>query len=149
MTAPTPLPTYIYKILPSSPPPPSPLPEILPLSSLDARDNFIHLSTSAQILGTLQNFFTTDSHVYILRIPYDRVAKFIKWEDAIGKQPDEKGGCWDVNGEKGFFPHVHGNAEGGGCKLGREDVLDVGKWERGSGTWGKGGWPFEEDVPKE
>jgi uncharacterized protein (DUF952 family) len=85
MTTPTPLPKYIYKILPSSPPPPSPLPLALPVSDLDRRDNFIHLSTSAQILGTLRNFFKDEEHVYILRIPYAGVSKYIIWEDSKGK----------------------------------------------------------------
>ena len=82
-------PKYIYKILPSNPPPPSPLPEALPVSALDARDNFIHLSTSRQVIGTLRNFFTNEDHVWMLRIPYERVEKWIKWENSVGKGPDE------------------------------------------------------------
>jgi len=76
MTEPTPNPKYIYKILPSSAPPSSPLPEALPLSALDEGDGFLHMSTSHQILGTLSNFFSNETHVWILRIPYERV-KFI------------------------------------------------------------------------
>jgi uncharacterized protein (DUF952 family) len=82
-------PTYIYKILPSNPPPPSPLPLALPVSALDRRDNFIHLSTSRQLIGTLQNFFADGDYVWILRIPYARVEKWIKWENSVGKGPDE------------------------------------------------------------
>lgn len=82
-------PKYIYKILPPNPPPPSPLPLSLPVSALDARDNFIHLSTSRQVIGTLRNFFGNDEYVWMLRIPYDRVAKWIKWENSVGKCPDE------------------------------------------------------------
>ncbi|KAG0648185.1 hypothetical protein D0Z07_5312 [Hyphodiscus hymeniophilus] len=143
MATPTPLPKYIYKILPSSPPPPSPLPHSLPVSDLDKRDNFIHLSTSSQILGTLRNFFTHETHVYILRIPYTGVSKYVIWEDTKGKQPDEPGGCWDVKGEMGYFPHVHGN----GLKIGREEVDEVGVWRRGSLGWEVREWPFAEDVP--
>lgn len=84
MTTPTPLPKYIYKILPPSPPPSLPLPLALPVSDLDKRDNFIHLSTSAQILGTLRNFFRDEEHVYILRIPYEGVSRYIIWEDTKG-----------------------------------------------------------------
>jgi len=151
---PTPLPKYIYKILPSQPPPPSPLPPNLPLSSLDRRDGFLHFSTSAQILGTLNAFFSSETHVWILRIPYERVDKFIKWEDAKGKGPDEKGGCWDVNAEKGLFPHIYGNGSEGegdecGLRLGREEVDGVGKWVRVGERWGVEGWPFEGDEPRE
>jgi len=131
MTTPTPLPKYIYKILPSSPLPPSPLPISLPVSDLDKRDNFVHLSTSSQILGTLRNFFSKDSHVHILRIPYERVSKYIIWEDAKGKQPDEPGGCWDIEGKMGYFPHVHGN----GLRIGREEVDEVGVWKRRVEGW--------------
>ena len=125
--------------------PPSPLPLALPVSDLDKRDNFIHLSTSVQILGTLRNFFADENHVYILRIPYQGVEKHIKWEDAKGKQPDEPGGCWDVEGKMGYFPHVHGN----GLKIGLEEVDEVGVWKRGSGRWSAQEWPFTEDKPKE
>jgi uncharacterized protein (DUF952 family) len=154
MTAPTPPPTYIYKILPSTPPPPSPLPLNLPLSALDRRDNFLHFSTSSQILGTLNAFFSHEEFVYILRVPYERVEKWIKWENAKGKHPGEVGGCWDFKGEKGYFPHVHGNGEkgdDGGLKLGSEGVDEVGKWVKGEGEerWSAGGWPFGEDVPSE
>jgi uncharacterized protein (DUF952 family) len=82
-------PKYIYKILPSTPPPPSPLPLALPVSALDARDNFIHLSTSRQVIGTLRNFFAKEDYVWMLRIPYTEVEKWIKWEDSVGKGPDE------------------------------------------------------------
>ncbi|CZR60157.1 uncharacterized protein PAC_10053 [Phialocephala subalpina] len=149
---PTPLPRYIYKILPSSPEPPSPLPANLPLSALDRRDGFLHFSTSAQILGTLQNFFSSETRIFILRVPFEGVKKFVEWEDAKGKGPDEKGGCWDVEGRKGLFPHVYGNGVDGeeaGLRLGKGEVDEVGRWERGGERWGKEGWPFGEDEPRE
>lgn len=160
MTEPTPKPKYIYKILPPSTPPSSPLPEILPVSELDERDGFLHMSTSHQVLGTLRNFFSNETHVWLLRVPYERVtykpdlpirntltmqwqvSKLVKWEDAIGKQPDEKGGCWDVEGKSGYFPHIHQN----GMRLGKEEVESVGKWERGE-QWNATCWPFDEDIP--
>jgi hypothetical protein len=89
MSTPPNPPLYIYKILPSSTPPPSPLPLALPVSELDRRDNFIHLSTSRQLLGTLRNFFADEEKVYVLRIPYARVQRWIRWEDAKGKTADE------------------------------------------------------------
>lgn len=91
--------------------------------------------------------------MYILRIPYERVAKYIVWEDTKGKRPDEKGGCWDVEGTKGLFPHVYANAGPGEgeqrLKLGRDEVESVGIWKRGDGKWGSEEWPFGEDVPTE
>jgi uncharacterized protein (DUF952 family) len=82
-------PKYIYKILPPNAPPPSPLPLALPVSALDARDNFIHMSTSRQVIGTLRNFFKGEDYVWMLRIPYARVEKWIKWENSVGKGPEE------------------------------------------------------------
>jgi uncharacterized protein (DUF952 family) len=82
-------PKYIYKILPPNSPPPSPLPLALPVSALDARDNFIHMSTSRQVIGTLRNFFKGEDYVWMLRIPYARVEEWIKWENSVGKGPEE------------------------------------------------------------
>jgi len=79
------IPTYIYKIVPSSAPPPSPLPDALPVSDLDKSDGFIHLSTAAQLPATLGRFFQKDELVYILRIIYKQVEKDIKWEDSKDK----------------------------------------------------------------
>lgn len=50
-----------------------------------------------------------------------------------------------MEGKAGYFPHIHGN----GLKLGREEVENVGKWERVGEKWGPEGWPWGgEDVPK-
>ncbi|KAI6715308.1 hypothetical protein PZA11_002887 [Diplocarpon coronariae] len=152
-STPSPLPEYIYKILPSSPAPPVPLPVSLPLSALDAQDNFMHFSTSSQLLGTLRNFFSSEAQVYILRVPYERVANFVLWEDTKGKGPDENSRRWDVEGSRGFFPHVYANAGPGtgdrGLKLGRDEVESVGMWKKAGEMWSPKGWPFGEDVPKE
>jgi len=82
--------------------------------------------------------------VWILRVKYETVEKWIKWEDAKGKTADEVGGCWDTEGKAGYFPHIHGN----GLKLGRDEVESIGKWVRGDATWVAEGWPFEDDRPK-
>lgn len=47
MSAPNPLPTHIYKILDAKPE--DPLPAALPVSELDRKDGFVHLSTAAQV----------------------------------------------------------------------------------------------------
>jgi uncharacterized protein (DUF952 family) len=75
-------PTYLYKIIPSSDPPPEPLPEKLPLSSLDSSSGYIHLSSAVQIPGTLKLFFASETLVYILRLKYGILEKDVKWEDA-------------------------------------------------------------------
>ncbi|QSZ29335.1 hypothetical protein DSL72_003849 [Monilinia vaccinii-corymbosi] len=136
-------PTYIYKILPSDARPPSPLPQALPVSDLDKRDGFIHCSTSKQLLGTLNAFFSNESHVFILRIRYEKVAPSVKWENAAGKQPDDVGGSWDTEGKAGstltFFPHIYN-----GLQVGREEVDDMGEWRRGDDGWSGEGWCWGE-----
>ena len=75
-------PSYVYKLIPSSTPPPEPIPEKLPLSDLDARSGFIHLSTASQVPGTLKHFFAEEPFVYVLRIAFSQVEKDVRWEDA-------------------------------------------------------------------
>ncbi|KAK2460045.1 hypothetical protein APHAL10511_007922 [Amanita phalloides] len=111
-------PTYIYKLISSTAPPPSPLPTALPLSPLDKSSGFIHLSTASQIPGTLRHFFASETKVYVLRIPYhDRIEKDIRWES-----PDTKV-CGERPGE-GLFPHLYN-----GGRLGSEEVESVAAWE--------------------
>jgi len=117
-----PKPTYIYKLIPSSAAPPSPLPSQLPISELDSSSDFIHLSTSLQIPNTLRWFFKNDAKVYILRISYDAVEKDIRWEDPKAEVCGPRGG-------EGMFPHLYN-----GLKLGKDEVESVAIWEN-SGGW--------------
>ncbi|KAF8587764.1 hypothetical protein K439DRAFT_754832 [Ramaria rubella] len=116
-------PTFLYKIIPASSPPPDPLPEVLPLSPLDTTSGFIHLSTAEQIPKTLQLFFTDDTLVYILRIPYGRIEKDIVWEDATAAVRGQYG-------VDGVYPHLYN-----GGRLGNAEVESIQNWERKSGGW--------------
>ncbi|KAF8329309.1 hypothetical protein F5887DRAFT_117548 [Amanita rubescens] len=122
------LPSYVYKLIPSSAPPPDPLPIYLPLSALDESSGFIHLSTAAQVPGTLCHFFSSESKVYVLRIPYDRVGKDIRWES-----PDAKI-CGPRPGES-LFPHLYNNG-----RLGCGEVESVVEWENASPESNAAGW---------
>ncbi|KAK0735657.1 hypothetical protein B0T21DRAFT_412267 [Apiosordaria backusii] len=111
---PTPLPTYVYKIIPSAPP--SPIPEAYPLSDLDRKDGFVHLSTARQVPITSSLFFTEFKSFYILKL---RLSNFdpstIKWDEA----PGTNGGC----------PHLYGN-------FGAKDVVDSKEFVRQENqTW--------------
>lgn len=67
---------------------------------------------------------------------------------AVGKWPEERGGCWDTEGRMGGFPHIY-HTEAGALRLGREEVESIGTWERDTEGWGPKGWPFgDEDIPK-
>ncbi|CCM01135.1 uncharacterized protein FIBRA_03183 [Fibroporia radiculosa] len=117
-------PTYIYKLIPSDAAPPDPLPSALPVSELDRSSGFIHLSTAKQVPNTLKRFFTNESRVYILRIPYDPIESNIKWEDPRGEAAGPRGG-------EGMFPHLYND-----FKVGNEEVESVGVWDRKDGqSW--------------
>ncbi|KAI0472616.1 hypothetical protein GGR56DRAFT_572790 [Xylariaceae sp. FL0804] len=66
MAPPNPLPEYVYKIVPSAPP--DPLPAEYPLSELDRKDGFIHLSTASQVPLTADLFFGSATALWVLKI---------------------------------------------------------------------------------
>ena len=88
MPAPVPLPTYIYKIVPHDP---RPLTNGLPVSELDRKDGFVHMSTAEQTPNTVGRFFKDAEVVYLLKVPYTRVQTKIQWEEA----------------GSGTFPHIY------------------------------------------
>ncbi|KAK5987195.1 hypothetical protein PT974_11316 [Cladobotryum mycophilum] len=102
MSAPNPLPKYIYKIIPSAPE--EPLPTPFPLSDLDAKDGFVHLSTATQVPKTADLFFTKTSDLWLIKLELTKLADPLKWE--------------------GGFPHLYGN-------FGAVDVQSLTKFERG------------------
>ena len=151
MSTPTPPPAYLYKIIPSTLSPPSPLLQSLELSKLDAQDGFIHLCTSHQIINTLNAFFQTETSVFILRIPYTLVEKHIKWEDSHGEAAYKTGG-WDTIHDTNYYPHLYAYEKDvvlgeKVLRLGRNEVDQVARWERNKKTWMIDGWPFPSDKP--
>ncbi|KAH0607421.1 uncharacterized protein H6S33_002455 [Morchella sextelata] len=108
---------HLYKILPEAPP--SPLPEALPLSPLDAGDGFIHMCTSTQVSGVVGRFMGDTESVWLLKIPIERVEEGLKWEGSV------------VNGGIGEeFPHLYGAGIGGA------EVLDLKEFKKGENGWG-------------
>ncbi|KAG6849967.1 hypothetical protein H0H93_003156 [Arthromyces matolae] len=119
-------PTFIYKLVPSSSPVPlnhADLPESLPVSDIDQKSGFVHLSTSVQIPGTLKYFFADDSLVYVLQIKYDDYDEKIRWEDPKAEVCGPRGG-------EGLFPHLYN-----GLKLGKDEISAVYVLENGEGGW--------------
>jgi len=124
MPAPSPLPTKLYKILPSAPP--SPLPERLPLSPLDHNDGYIHLSTAEQVPGTADKFFGDASELWLLKIKYDVLAAGTDGNGQV--HADNKAEVkWEDVG-RGCFAHFYG------ADLGSGNVESVHKVEK-KGTW--------------
>lgn len=121
MSAPSPPPTYLYKILPSAPP--SPIPERLPLSDLDRNDGYIHLSTSEQVPGTADKYFSDHEELNLLRIKYETLKTGTDGDGTEGKGELK----WEEVG-RGCFAHLYAADLGKGNV---ESVLKVkkeGKW---------------------
>lgn len=115
--APSPLPQHLYKIIPADAAPPSDLPEALPLSDLDKKDRYIHLSTAIQVPGTGGRFFASTNTLYIAKIRYGVVASDIRWEVA--------------GSSGGVFAHLYN-----GGRLGKGEIDAVKEWKRSDGeTW--------------
>ncbi|KAL4878403.1 hypothetical protein BJY04DRAFT_112561 [Aspergillus karnatakaensis] len=117
-------PSYLYKLIPSTAPVREPIPERLPVSELDQKSGFVHLSTALQVPNTLKYFYKDEPLVYVLRIPYDRVAKDIRFEDPEGR-------VCGPRPEEGLFPHLYN-----GLKLGRDEVESISVWTSEEG-WDK------------
>ncbi|KAK4449165.1 hypothetical protein QBC34DRAFT_351938 [Podospora aff. communis PSN243] len=113
MEPPNPLPEFVYKITPTAPQ--QPIPEAYPLSELDQKDGFVHLSTASQIPTTADLFFASSTSFYLVKL---RLANFepssVKWDETPGTN-----GC----------PHLYGN-------FGEKDVVDFKEVTRPEGlTW--------------
>ncbi|KAI8608656.1 hypothetical protein BC830DRAFT_1154370 [Chytriomyces sp. MP71] len=115
-----PVPQSVYKILDAAPQ--HPLPEQLPLSTLDQADGFIHLSNHEQIPKTAAKWFTSYDKLWLLRVDSASATRLIgkfKWLDA---------------GETGC---IHLYADNGKLNsLGSGTVVGVMEWSRMPGhTW--------------
>ncbi|KAI0352620.1 hypothetical protein OH77DRAFT_1485259 [Trametes cingulata] len=103
-----PLPRYVYKILPS--PPPTPIPEELPLSDLDRRDGFIHLSTAAQVPFTTSLFFNDHTSLSLLKVDTHTTLE----QGGVYRWVENLPGC----------PHLYASRDGEWVNLGNANVVD-------------------------
>jgi len=108
-------PTFVYKILDA--PPPSPMPHTLSLSSLDAKDGFIHLSDANQSPITANLFFRSTSTIWLLKISSAKVQE----ENGRLIWPEGLPGC----------VHLYGEKKGTWGRLGEGTVVDVKRYEKG------------------
>ncbi|TQV95495.1 hypothetical protein V2A60_000686 [Cordyceps javanica] len=100
-------PKFIYKILPEAPA--EPFPAKLPLSELDAKDGFVHLSTASQVPNTAGLFFSEQTKLWVVKIEQAKLSDPVKFEDG--------------------FPHLYGN-------FGALDIDSTSRFEREQGqTW--------------
>ncbi|KAK0492529.1 hypothetical protein EDD18DRAFT_461151 [Armillaria luteobubalina] len=115
-----PIPRFVYKIIPS--PPPSPLPQSLPLSALDAQDGFIHLSDASQVAKTADLFFADCEKVWLLQLD----TEVVKTEGGYFVWAENLPGCVHLYGkEKDTWD---------GARLGEGTVRDIKECQRRLGT---------------
>ncbi|KAF7559565.1 hypothetical protein G7046_g4586 [Stylonectria norvegica] len=100
-------PKFVYKIVPA--PPPEPIPDQYPLSSLDQNDGFVHLSTAVQVPNTANLFYTVYPTIWVIKLRFSDFSASSKWEDG--------------------FPHLYGN-------FGAANVESVEKFDKvGNQSW--------------
>ena len=109
MTVRSATPKYLYKILSAAPP--EPLPITLPLSELDGKDGFIHLSTAEQVPVTAGRFFVSSNVLWLLKIDLALVEKNVRWETSGSES----------------FPHVYGPMPGS------REVVDTKEFQKSDG----------------
>ena len=61
-------------------------------SAVDARDGFIHLSTAAQLAGTMEKHFAGSRDLLLVAVDTDRLGPALKWEPSRGGE---------------LFPHLY------------------------------------------
>ena len=84
---------HVYKVLRASEWQEAQTRGVITGSADDLRDGFIHLSTHAQLAGTLERHFAGETGLVVLEIAADRVSAALKWEES-------RGGA--------LFPHLYG-----------------------------------------
>ncbi|KAJ2897216.1 hypothetical protein MKZ38_004863 [Zalerion maritima] len=107
MVPPSPLPQFVYKIVSEAPP--ESQPEQYPLSQLDKKDGFVHLSVGQQIPHTAALFFKDASTLWVMKL-------------VLGDELKEKMN-WDIP----QCPHLYWN-------FGAKDVNSVRRFDRSANT---------------
>lgn len=132
-------PAYIYKLVPPSESPfpaLADLPEKLPVSALDEKSGFIHMSTAKQVPNTLKRFYKDHLKVYVLRVVYDQIESVTKWEDPQAENCGPRGGgCLlpvlstvrrsEYCVIEGMFPHIYND-----LKLGKSEIEQINVLQR-------------------
>jgi len=71
---------------------------IVPYADLDERDGFFHLSTFCQLLDTADRYFTEASSLLALKIKFDLVKEYTKFESPARATVER-------------YPHLYGHLE--------------------------------------
>ncbi|KAH9847885.1 hypothetical protein C2E23DRAFT_473586 [Lenzites betulinus] len=131
-----PLPRYVYKILPEAPP--IPIPAALPLSELDRKDGFIHLSNASQVPITASLFFAPNTTLSLLKVDTRATLE----HGGVYRWVENLPGC----------PHLYSPRDGEWADLGSDNVVgwkEVKRvegqgWEDALKTLAEEGWLVNE-----
>ena len=63
----------------------------LPISELDRKDGFLHMSTAAQVAATVGRFSKHTASIELLKVPIARIEDRLRWEASMNH---------------GVFPHL-------------------------------------------
>ncbi|EJD01935.1 uncharacterized protein FOMMEDRAFT_20699 [Fomitiporia mediterranea MF3/22] len=137
MSAPNPLPSYIYKILPNTPtyqgtPQPIPSSWVFPKPQLDLTSGYVHLSPRNQLPTTLNRFFNSDADKtdQLLKVDYKKLSTWKKVN-------------WERTSSGDVFPHLYADLEGEyvvGLKVIERENEEKGGWEGTLGKLEEEGW---------
>jgi uncharacterized protein (DUF952 family) len=114
---------YVFKIVTA-------LPDLnstkLGLTELDQQSGFIHLSTGPQIAYTCNRYFSSVETLFVLKFPYEKIKKSMKWEPAPGSSE--------------LFPHLYSD-------LLIADMDSTREFQKEQGSWvdvlGRDSWLFD------
>ena len=113
---PNPLPNILYKILTSAPP--SPFPDVLPISDREARDGYVHLARALNILPVAMKTYNYTLQLWALKLNY-------KW---MRENHYDIRSAWDTSNTT-FFPKLYHN-------ITKQMLLDIKMWTRTENeTW--------------
>ncbi|CAF1237421.1 unnamed protein product [Rotaria sordida] len=107
---PEPLPNILYQLLTSAPP--SPFPDVLPMSDRDARDGYVHLARALNILPLAMKNYNYTLQLWALKLNYKWMRENqydIRWE-------------WGSSNTT-IYPHLYDNTT-------KQMLLDMKTWTR-------------------
>jgi len=106
---------FLYKILTSRPP----MPILRTLTSIDASDGFIHLSTASQTPATAARFFGAETTLWLIKIDREKLE--------IG--PGEL--KWEASRNHGVFAHLYDADVDESAVVDMKEVVrkDDGEWQ--------------------
>lgn len=83
-------------------------------SADDRRDGYIHLSSAAQLAGTIERYYADTSDLWLLALDPQALGKALRWEPSRGGE---------------VFPHLYGPLDVGLCTPVATRARPDGDWQ--------------------